>query len=408
MLPACWMLAEMGQRRASLGLTWALAGQPLADWPVLSQAAALAGPESLSFLVLATNVSLALWLRRCSRWSRLAALAQGPGLLVLAAVWGAQHDGAAAHADANDSIDVAVIQPNASAAMKQDLSQRGDLLEHYDRLVNRTLGESPQLIVLPEGALPGLVRYDDGLTDWARSTVIRTGLPLLFGSIDHPEGEAQRLFNVAVLITPYNTVATYAKTRLVPLAEYVPAPGPLRSWASALRGDLVDYAPGEELTLFELGESVRFGVMICYEDVFADLGRAYANAGATMLVALVNTQSFDRSAQPLQHLRRARLTAISAGLPMIRCGNSGVSAMIDPYGRIRGTVRDALGRPVGVPAARVLTVPLTARATTYRRLGDGPIAIMVGLYAIMILVARRRMGHPAVSTESLLIPRPSE
>jgi apolipoprotein N-acyltransferase len=110
-------------------------------------------------------------------------------------------------------------------------------------------------------------------------------------------------------------------------------------------------------------ESSRFGVVMCLEDTYPDLARAYAQDGARLLVAMVNTESFRETGQGLAHLRRARLTAVAAGLPVIRAANSGVSCSIDSHGRIldklEPNVRAVRQFPVSSPTG-----------TVYNRIGD--------------------------------------
>ena len=112
------------------------------------------------------------------------------------------------------------------------------------------------------------------------------------------------------MITPYNTVTTYYKVRLVPVAEYVPE-GFLSGIVQSFSGDLISASPGSGCELFSLKEGVVFSTLICYEDIFSELARDTALAGAQLLVTMINTQRFDHSSQPMVHLRRARLTAIA-------------------------------------------------------------------------------------------------
>lgn len=374
-LPAAWMLMEILARHLFVGVSWALFGLPLADWPVLSQAAALAGPESLSFLVVAVNVAIALVCRECSWTVKVLALIQGPGLVLAALAWGIIH----VHAEGSGAtLRAAVIQPNLTQAQKWTPELRRENLATLDRLIDATLRDSPDLIVLPETAVPGFVRYEDDLTQWARGTVIRTRRSLLFGTLDTAETAAQTA-NVAILITGYKTVVTYRKIRLVPITEYTPNLGPLSHWLSRLRGGWQAYTPGKEATTFDLPEGITFSTMICYEDIFPDLAREFAAAGAHMLFALGNNELFGHSRQSWQQLRRARLTAVAVGLPMVRCTNSGISCVIDHQGALLDMIEGEDDEVLMVQGARVFAVPRRQVETAYRKLGDGLPLTMCGV-----------------------------
>jgi apolipoprotein N-acyltransferase len=366
-LAAAWTLMEVLARHVLLGVSWALLGQPLADWPALAQGAALGGPESLSFLVVAVNVAIALAARDVSRTVKVLGIVQGPGLFLALLLWGTWRLDSPGATSA--SFRVAVIQPNTDQEQKWDPGKRQALLADLDRRIDRTLPEQPELIVLPETAVAGLVRFENDLTHWVRATVIRTRRPLLFGTLDLTDTPGQ-VCNVAILITPYNTVTTYGKTRLVPVAEYLPALGPLSGWLAGLRCGWVSYTPGAEPTTFALAQGVTFSTMICYEDIFPDLARDFAAAGAGMLITLGNTERFKHSCASHQQLRRARLTALAVGLPMVRCTNSGISCVIDCHGRVLDTLEGENGAAVMVEGSQVFAVPRQGVPTVYRRFGD--------------------------------------
>jgi apolipoprotein N-acyltransferase len=373
-LPAGWALAEVGARHAGFLVTWALLGLPLADWPVLAQSAAVGGPETLSYLVVAINVAFALTVRGCPKSVKILGLLQGPGLLLLAATWGLLR--LSADHPPGPSLRVGVIQPNIQQARKWDPAHRQSTLAQLDHLIAQAIDQDPAILVLPETAVTGFVRYENDLTAWVKGTVRRWRRPLVFGSLDRT-ADASQFFNVAIMITPYNTVTTYRKVRLVPMTEYVPELGPLRRLLSGLRGGLSEITPGAERTLFKLKAGITFATLICYEDIFPDLARDFASAGAEALIALVNTERFKDSSQAWQHLRRARLTAIAVGRPLVRCTNSGISCVIDGKGRLLATLRAEDGRVLLIAGARVFSVPLEPLETIYRRCGDAlPVAVL--------------------------------
>ena len=360
LLPALWTLMELGARRLLFGVSWALVGLPLADYSPLSQIASVAGPEALSFLAIATSVALAMACRKRISWP---ALLQG-GLLVSGAlVFGLARTGTME--PVNQSI--AVVQPMLPQQARWDnLENRPPLLARLNRLIDRAAQQRPRLIVLPEAALPGLVRFEPDLAAFATGVVERTGVPLLFGSVDRDE--QGRLYNAAILIGTDGTDAEYRKRRLVPFAEHTPWPfhyQPPEGW--------VQFTPGTEATRVRLDVTTSFAVAMCLEDTYPDMAREYAGQGANLLIALVNTETFKESNQALAHLRRARLTAIAAGLPVLRAANSGISCSIDAHGRVVAALRQNREEAAALP------VTAGSIATLYGTWGDGGVTAFLWL-----------------------------
>jgi apolipoprotein N-acyltransferase len=386
-LPAGWALMEVLLRNYLLRLTWALLGLPLADWPATARAAGQAGPEALSFLCAAVGVAAAVWLRPCVRSERVLAFAQGAGALALLVGWGLL---APAASPGEGTLRVGVIQPDVAAEQVRDVADRDAFLRRLDALIDRALPDRPDLIALPEAAFPGYVRYDDDLTAWIKRTVTRTRRPLLFGTLDHDEGDLRHVHNVAILVTPYNTVTTYKKTHPLPFGEHLPDWWPLRDQLAHVLGNTVNIYPGDEATVFRLADGEAFGVPLCSEEAVPGLGRAFAAGGARLLVSLVNTARVKSAGQGLQQLRRARLTAAAAGLPLVRCASGGPSCVVGPDAALGEVLADARGEPVLGEGAGVLAAQLGSTETPYRRYGDGPALALFGGVVVAATAWRHR------------------
>src|SRR5207249_3730626 len=174
------------------------------------------------------------------------------------------------------------------------------------------------------------------LRDAVLETAEQNGVYLLFGSPAFrraPSGAIQEL-NRAYLVSPAGReMATYDKMQLVPFGEYVPYAQALffvRRIVEAV-GDVV---PGLVPTVFRL-PSARFGVAICYEDVFPSVTRRFVAAGADFLVNVTNDAWYGPTSAPHQHLAQATFRSIEGRVPLVRVTNTGISAVIDVDGRIR-------------------------------------------------------------------------
>lgn len=398
LLPALWMLMELGSRRLLFGISWALVGLPLADYSVMAQIASVAAPEALSFLAVACNIALALATKTAAKTAprkrrSWPAILQAAVLVFAAIVFGLVRTGGGSEAAA---MNIGVVQPMLSQQTRWDrLENRPPLLARLNRLIDRAAQQSPSLIVLPEAALPGLVRYEPDLAAFVTAAVQRTDKPVLFGSIDRdPQG---RYYNAAVLIGTDDTDAEYRKRRLVPFVEHTPWPFHYRP-----PDDWVQFTPGDEPTRIRLDVATSFSVAMCLEDTYPDLARDYARNGANLLIALVNTENFKDSNQALAHLRRAQLTAVAAGIPIVRAANSGISASIDAHGRILGRLAPNREQAATLPAATV-AVP-----TLYGTLGDPGVALLLFLIltmeAIWLRSAKRSQSaaaHSGISAPSI-------
>jgi len=361
LLAPAWMMGEVLARMTLFRINWIVLGQPLADLPLAAQTAAIAGPEATTFVAVAANAGLACLLLRRNRTGLQWGIGIVGGTLVLTLLFGWLQLRTAP--SGSDALRVGIVQPMNSQRTAWTPLSRGPILDKMNALIDRAGRPVPDLIVLPEWAVVGSLRHDPVLANFATGAVRRTHVPVLLGAGDF---EAGRYYNAATLIATDGRVLTYRKTRLVPFVEYTPAVVPLRTV------EWVRFSPGENATTIPLAPGEVLGVMICLEDTLPDEARDFANGGATVLAALVNTADFTGTAESLQHLRRARLTAIAVGLPMFRAANSGISCALDSSGRVLDTL------PAERPAAEVIGVPQDARPTLYRWIGDWPVALVLG------------------------------
>jgi apolipoprotein N-acyltransferase len=188
-------------------------------------------------------------------------------------------------------------------------------------------------------------------------------------------------------------VGRYDKIHLVPFGEYVPF-SRLLFFARKLTGKVSRFNRGEDRTVFRLasqnGKSHRYGVFICYEAVFADEVRQFAQMGAEVLVNISDDAWYGDTSAPWQHLNMARMRAIENRRWILRDTNNGVTAAIDPYGRVRQSI------PRHVEDALPARYGFRDDTTFYTEHGD----VFATLCAILGLVAAGWSGRKILS-ESL-------
>ncbi|MEL6841530.1 MAG: apolipoprotein N-acyltransferase, partial [Pseudomonadota bacterium] len=255
--------------------------------------------------------------------------------------------------------------------------------EFVRRMVTLTgEGDVPDLVVWPETAVPYLLNHieDDMrlLSDAAR------GAPLVFGI--QRFGENRDFYNALVVMGPGGQVQSiYDKRHLVPFGEYIPGARLLgRAGATGLARNLgTGFTPGAQpgpIILPGIGGAIP---LICYEGIFAE---EISDGGdrARLLLLITNDAWFGEAAGPYQHLAQARLRAIEQGLPMVRVANTGISAMIDPKGRIVESL------PLGVDGALDVALPAALPPTPYVRWGEWPFAIVLFLLTLGHYILHRR------------------
>jgi apolipoprotein N-acyltransferase len=202
----------------------------------------------------------------------------------------------------------------------------------------------PDLVVWPEAPAPYFQtdsRFFDAMAGLARSS----HSPLIIGGLGgdfSPEDQQWRDYNSAMIFNPDGRFAgRYDKIHLVPFGEYIPFKN-LLTFAHKLTGRVGEFTRGEERRAFLLptqaGAQHRYGVFICYEAVFADEVRHFARNGAEVLVNISDDGWYGDTSAPWQHLNMARMRAIENRRWLLRDTNNGVTAAIDPYGRVRQSI----------------------------------------------------------------------
>ncbi|MCZ6764720.1 MAG: apolipoprotein N-acyltransferase [Alphaproteobacteria bacterium] len=294
--------------------------------------------------------------------------------------------GTAAHAD----IRLRIVQANIDQSLKwRDDLRLQHLRTHLDMSGWSTARGSsdpdrlpPTHIVWPEAAVPFLFANDTEAAA-AAGQVVPPGGALITGAMRLGEAEpGQRpVYNALHAIAPDGAIlATYDKTHLVPFGEFVPLRGLLPF--DRLVPSQGDLAPGPGLVTLTIEGLPPFAPLICYEAIFPGAVVAPGDRPAWLL-NVTNDAWFGRSAGPHQHFAAARLRTIEEGLPLVRAANTGISAVVDAYGRV--TARLGLGR-AGILDA---DLPLALAPTLYARTGNWLVVTLL-MAALASLLWRRR------------------
>jgi apolipoprotein N-acyltransferase len=221
------------------------------------------------------------------------------------------------------------------------------------------------LIVWPESPAPFFtndVRFREAVSDMARSTKTWTVTGAIRAAENRTHSDAP-VFNSAALISPTGDWTTgYDKVHLVPFGEYLPFPS-LFSFAGGLTKEVGEFQRGASRQPLDAGGQ-RLGVFICYESVFPDEVRQFADQGAHVLVNISNDGWYGDSGAYAQHLNQTRMRAIENDRWLLSATDTGVTASIDPWGRVAAQI------PRKQRTALVAPYALTSVTTFYTRHGD--------------------------------------
>lgn len=274
-------------------------------------------------------------------------------------------------------IPVALVQGAVPQELKWRPEQLPATLDLYRRLTEEA-GDS-RLIVWPEAAIPTLYGQAAGylgeIRDWAEARGSEVALGILR---DDPGGGTFQ--NTLVVLD--EEPSFYVKRHLVPYGEYFPVPGFVRRWLRLMSLPYTDAVPGDpgQPPLDIAGE--RVGVSICYEDLFGAEQRHYLPE-ATLLINVSNDAWFGDTVAPHQHLQIARVRAAEASRYLLRATNTGITAFIDPRGRV------VARSPAFEPHVLRGAVQGFTGSTPYARWGDWLTVIGASLVLLGCLFRRR-------------------
>ncbi len=325
--PGFLVATELARNYYALkGFPWALLGHSQFPYRWLVQIADLGGVYLISFLVVLGNSAL-LFTLLFRQWKPVLIFGT---VLLMANLYGIYRLHLW-HPDLGESLKIALVQGNIGLGKDR---------EHYAQKYFQTLpayyreaaAGGAQWVIFPEAPNPYFYLEDIDFKTFWKGQLEKGGAYLLINSTYLEEGSS-RYFNSAFLLDPRGEpIYRYDKVHLVPFGEYVPA-GEWLSFLVPLVQEVAGFTPGESIHVGQV-EQTRFATLICYEGIFPELSRESVRRGAEILVNMTNDSWYGRSAAPRQHIQNTAFRAIETRKPILRCANSGYSALIDPGGEI--------------------------------------------------------------------------
>jgi len=377
------------------GFPWNLIGESFSASTGLMQLGALIGTYGVSLVAVLIFISPAACDARQGKQSaahKASLLVPVAGLITLGLIWAGGEARLSLAQTTPSGTSLRIVQPNIPQTMKWDVENRMAIIGKFIRMSMEPSQAAPKglspnsVVIWPESALAVLLAREPYILS-AVARILPEGALLITGSVRGEPAEGgkegdrlERYYNSLYAINAQGEiVGVYDKFHLVPFGEYLPlrhllSKIGLRQLAN-IQGSF-DTGPGP-VTL-PLPGAPDVSPLICYEIIFP--GGVVAGSGQKRpgwIVNVTNDAWFGTSSGPYQHLSQSRMRAIEQGLPVARSANTGVSALIDPYGRVLHSL--ALNTQGVIDA----TLPAALAPTFYARLGDISFAFMVLLAGLL-------------------------
>jgi len=350
LVSSAWVGLEYLRALLFTGFPWALVGYTQSRVVPVIQIADIFGVYGISFLVVAVNFAIYIcffskdeggtdgfWGRH--RVGKRAVVLTVLVLLTTTLAYGVMKIKSVDTQLAEwKGILVAVAQGNIDQSVKWDPAFRQETIEIYRELSHKGADEKPELIIWPESAVPFYLSYENKAAAHISGVAKFAGAYLLTGSphfednaLGSPEWESY--FNSAFLLSPEGeTIGRYDKVKLVPFGEYVPLKRAL-FFIKKLTAGFADFTPGPGHMPLDM-DTVRLGVLICFESIFPGISASTVTNGASVLVVLTNDGWFGKTSAAYQHFDMAILRAVENRTSLVRAANRGISGVIDPLGRV--------------------------------------------------------------------------
>lgn len=382
-----WMVGEFARGIAFTGFPWNLMGYVWAGAPSMMQVTALIGVLGLGGLTILAAGMPAILAAGGSPSGRRWGLTAAATVMLPLALWaGGEARLAGAGETLVPDVRLRLVQANIAQRDKWDRNLRTAHLERHLALSRTPADLAPTHVIWPETAVPFLLA-NDVLARIRSATAAPAGGALITGSVRRAfHNDTQELRNALLVIDAAADVQrVYDKSHLVPFGEYVPLRGVLP--IDKIVPGQSDFVAGAGRRLLAIPGLPAVSPLICYEAIFS--GRVTPRGERPgWLLNLTNDAWFGTFAGPQQHFAIASTRAIEEGLPLVRAANTGISAVVDPYGRVIARL--------GIGEQGVLDsgLPVALAPTPFARWGELIPLILAALFLLLALALARRRKSP--------------
>ncbi|HTY12736.1 MAG TPA: apolipoprotein N-acyltransferase [Candidatus Omnitrophota bacterium] len=332
--PVAWTFFEWLRTAGPFGITAGELGYSQAPFLPLVQIASFSRVFGVSFLIVMMNAALAdsfVVFQKKPAGRQLLVLSMSCLLLLSAGLWGVEQLTAPVKSD--HTLKIAVIQGNIPQDEKLDARFNNEIFSIHETLTRGVTQEHPDLIIWPESVVLSYLVDNRDLFPRVRQLARDSRAYLLIGTPFYTD--TSNIYNSLICVSPTGEITgRYDKQRIVPFGEYLPFRPlllPILQLTGFFRQDF-DFGPAKAELLEAKG--LKIGGMICFESTFADLAAERKKQGARMLLTITNDAWFGNSSAPYDHFDCGVFRAVENREWFVQCANTGISGVIDPYGRV--------------------------------------------------------------------------
>jgi apolipoprotein N-acyltransferase len=389
-----WVILEYIRAHLFTGFPWGMLAHSQYLNINLIQIADIMGAYGVSFIVMTFNAALFAYLSRSGK--RISYMMFALLFIISATAYGIYRtDNARLGSEAR----ISVIQGNIPQEMKWDSRRARDIISEYSSLTRQAATEGADMIVWPETAYPYLAENAASPAPEISALAEEIKVPILAGLVVESGG---RYYNSAALFEDDGRLSRiYRKLHLVPFGEYVPFEGLIGGLRGRIDKPIGNFTGGDEHTLFvfrsiegstgpdgSIQKTItfnKFGVLICFEDVFPYLSREFVRKGARILINITNDAWFGDTAAARQHMQSSVFRAVENRVPVIRAANTGVSCFIGPTGKILSGVSVG-GRETFVRGYDTCTFNVSNERSYYTYSGDAFVFFLAFLLVAILIM----------------------
>ena len=399
--PPLWVLFEFIRTYFLRGFPWSLLGYSQWNNIALIQISSITGVYGVSFLIIMFNAAFYdFYFSKAKKPSRLRPSGFDGQVIALITVFliiagiiviGGKTalKGKTSQAD---KTKISVIQGNIPQSEKWDEGYSERIVNTYAEL-SIYAGKEPDisLVIWPETSYPDYAEVNSDLFKKVQTLTRFLDIPLLMGAVTRQNG---REYNSALLILSDGEIKqVYNKLHLVPFGEYLPFEK-IFSFLKNTNPPIGNFSKGEDYTIFKIKNEKlkvknKFGVLICFEDLFPDLARKFTSEGAEFLVNITNDAHFCESPALWQHFTHSVFRAVENRRPVIRAANNGVSGFIDSYGRPTKVLNDGV-KTVGARGFAAAEITPSYYKTFYTRFGNLFVYLNILYLALISIITIKR------------------
>lgn len=338
LIPSCWVFFEFLKSNLLTGFPWENLGfSQYLNLPFI-QISNITGAFGLSFIIVLINYSISHFIFFKNEISKKQALFELILVLLIfiSVILYGYYNIYSVRASLKNKkpLEVALIQGNIGMFQKWRITKKRTT-KIYLNLTKKSLKYKPKIVVWPETALPYIISFYPYYWNKVMDFVKKSNINLIFGAIGVRFLNGKyRYYNRDYMFDKSGRYSYYDKNHLVPFGEYIPLRHQFPFLAHILKGaGIGNFTPGKKFRILKDGK-IKAGSMICYEAYFNSLVRNFSKDGANLLISITDDAWYGKTSAPYQDMSMTVFSAVENDRYVARAGNSGISGIISPNGKI--------------------------------------------------------------------------